>query len=65
MGRVPVVERKECVSCGVCIDAAPSVFRFGASGKSEVFDPHGAPDEAIQRAIDGCPVGCIRWQAPS
>lgn len=62
MTRIPVVDRKECIRCGVCIETAPSVFRFDESGRSEVFDPHGAPEEEIQRAIDRCPVECISWR---
>jgi ferredoxin len=61
MNRIPVVDRKECIGCGVCIDCAPGVFRFDADGKSEVFDPYGAPEEDIQRAVDRCPVECISW----
>ena len=61
MNRIPVVDRKECIRCGVCIDNAPGVFRFGADGRSEVFDPHGAPEEDIRKAIDRCPVECISW----
>ncbi|HEY3489869.1 MAG TPA: ferredoxin [Candidatus Deferrimicrobiaceae bacterium] len=61
MGKVPVVDQKECISCGVCIDVSPAVFRFNVHGKSEVFDPHGAPEEEIRQAIDLCPVACIAW----
>jgi ferredoxin len=65
MRRVPVVDRKECVRCGVCVDTAPSVFRLDATGRSEVFDPFGASEETIARAIERCPVFCISWGDPS
>lgn len=62
MGRIPVVNRSECVRCGACVDTAPGVFRLAADGKSEAYDPRGGTEEEIQRAIDRCPVECIRWE---
>jgi ferredoxin len=38
------------------------VFRFNNAGKSECYDPAGAPEKDIQQAIDGCPVQCISWK---
>jgi ferredoxin len=61
MSRVPSVNRGKCISCGVCIDTCPSVFRFGADNRSEVYDPEGADEKSIQEAIDRCPLDCISW----
>jgi ferredoxin len=58
----PVVDQESCISCGLCISTCPGVFRFNSAGKSECFDPSGAPEKDIQLAIDGCPVQCISWE---
>ena len=62
MARVPVVDQEACISCGLCVSTCPGVFRFNADGKSECYDPAGAPESDIQGAIDGCPVQAISWQ---
>lgn len=62
MSKIPYVDRESCISCGLCVSTCPAVFRFGSDGKSEVFNPGGAPEREIQAAIDGCPVQCISWK---
>ena len=62
MPRVPWVDKDQCISCGICKDSCPQVFRFDSHGKSECYDPNGATEEVIQgMAIDLCPVSCIVW----
>jgi len=57
------VNQDECISCGLCTENLPEVFRFDDSGKSEAYDPAGASEEKIQQeAIDVCPVSCIHWK---
>lgn len=62
MAKVPYVDKDVCISCGVCTDNAPTVFRFDADMKAEVFDPDGDTEEAIQSVMDLCPVSCISWK---
>jgi len=63
MGKTVWVDQDECISCGLCVDNLPDVFRFADNGKAEVHAPAGAPEDAIQQeAIDICPVSCIHWQ---
>jgi ferredoxin len=62
MGKKPVVDQDNCISCGLCISTCPAVFRFNSSGKSEAYDSTGASEQQIQQAIDGCPVQCISWE---
>lgn len=62
MAKIPYVDKEACISCGVCVDTVPTVFRFDDEMKAEVFDPAGAPEEAIREAMDLCPVTCIHWQ---
>ena len=57
------VDQDECISCGLCVDNVPDVFRLAENGKAEVFESTGASEETIQQlAIDICPVFCIHWQ---
>lgn len=63
MARTVVVDQDACVSCGLCVDNLPEVFRFNDQGRAECFDAFGASEESIQRdAIDICPVSCISWE---
>lgn len=57
------VDQDACISCGLCINGVPDVFRFADNDKAEVYDPAGAPEDTIQQeAVDACPVSCIHWQ---
>lgn len=63
MAKEPLVDQDTCISCGLCIDNVPDVFRFTENGKAECYDPAGASEEVIQaEAIDVCPVSCIYWR---
>jgi ferredoxin len=63
MAKKPWVNKDECISCGICKDNCPEVFRLDAHGKSECYNPDGASEEVIQSmAIDLCPVSCIFWE---
>jgi ferredoxin len=63
MAKTPWVDQDECISCGLCVDNVPGVFRMADNGKAECYDPGGASEEVIQsEAIDMCPVECIHWK---
>ena len=62
MKKVVRVNKEVCISCGVCIDTVPAVFRFDEGNFAEVYDPNGADEAAIKEAIDLCPVACIYWE---
>jgi ferredoxin len=62
MSKNPMVDQEECISCGICVEISPEVFRLNDRDLSEVYDPAGAPEEKIQEAIDSCPVQCIHWE---
>lgn len=63
MAKAPWVDQDECISCGLCVDNVPSVFRFAENEKAECYDPQGAAEDVIQsNAIDICPVTCIHWK---
>ncbi len=62
MGKNVYVDQDVCISCGLCIETAPEVFRMNDDNRAEVYDSDGAPEEKIQEAIDACPVSCIHWE---
>jgi len=62
MAKIPVVVEDECISCGLCTEICPEVFRLNDRDISEVHNPNGAPAEKIQEAMDSCPVKCISWE---
>lgn len=62
MAKKVFVDKDECISCGLCVELAPEVFKLDDEGVAEVFDPEGASEEKIQEAVDACPVSCIHWE---
>jgi len=62
MPKKPYVDQATCISCEMCVNMVPAVFRIGEEGVAEVHDPTGASEKEIQDAIDNCPVNCIHWQ---
>lgn len=55
------IDREGCISCGLCTETCPSVFRFAEDGRAEVYtDPVPEADEALaEEARDNCPVSII------
>jgi len=62
MPKKPYVDEDICISCNLCVDTVPEVFRLNEDGVAEVYDPVGASEDSIQEAIDACPVACIHWE---
>jgi ferredoxin len=62
MAKNPYVDKDVCISCGLCVDMVPEVFKLDDDSLAEVFDPNGASEEQIQEAMDACPVACIHWE---
>jgi len=63
MAQEPFVDQDLCISCGICVNNLPDVFRFADNGKAECYNPGGASVADIQsEAIDICPVACICWK---
>jgi ferredoxin len=57
------VDKDECISCGLCIENLPEVFRSDDDGKAECYDSAAATEEDIENnAIEICPVSCIHWK---
>jgi ferredoxin len=53
------VNKAKCISSEDCVESAPGVFRLDEEGKSEVYNPAGAPDGVILAAARGCPAKAI------
>jgi ferredoxin len=53
------VNKVKCISSEDCVESAPGVFRLDDEGKSEVYNPAGAPDGAIMAAARACPAKAI------
>ena len=73
MSRIPAVDRDCCISCEVCTQICPEVFRMegeeeghnhdhGHEHKAMVHNPTGAPAAKIEEAMDSCPAACIYWE---
>ncbi len=58
----PYVDQEVCISCRLCVETVPEVFRMNDDDLAEVYNPDGASEEKIQEAMDGCPVNCIHWE---
>lgn len=55
------IERSGCISCGLCTQTCPEVFRFADDGYAEVYVdsvPQDKEDEAVE-SQDNCPTGVI------
>jgi ferredoxin len=49
-----------CTACGLCCDTCPEVFEMGDEMATVIVDEVPADsEEAVQQAIDECPVGAI------
>lgn len=55
------IDRDGCISCGLCPETCPEVFRMADDGKAEAYQenvPENAEDSAVE-AQEGCPVSVI------
>lgn len=58
---VAAIDRDGCISCGLCAGTCPEVFRMGDDGPAEVYVDN-VPEEceeAVNEAVEGCPVSVI------
>ena len=65
MGKVPVIDLRDCTDCEACLELCPTVFRrSNETGRIEVVDLEDYPEEEIAEAIAMCPCDCIAWEEP-
>jgi len=56
------VDEITCIGCKHCAHVAPNTFFVEPDyGRSRVYRQDGDTEEAIEIAIDTCPVNCIQW----
>ncbi len=56
-----ILDRSGCISCGLCVQTCPDVFRMADDGVAEVHQED-VPKELEEDAVasrDGCPVSVI------
>jgi ferredoxin len=63
MGKVPVVDMKECTDCESCLHLCPEVFkRNEETGYIEIIALDQYPEEDIQEVMNCCPKDCVTWE---
>lgn len=54
------VDSDSCIGCGLCAGTVPEVFQVNDAGTAEVIaEASDDKKDAVQEAIDGCPVSAI------
>jgi len=70
MTRKAFVDKNICIGCSVCTETCPSVFKVKEDSNytnefksftNDAVDQESIV-EAVQQAIDSCPVQCISWR---
>ena len=59
--KLPLVELSNCISCGVCVEVSPEVFRLNDTGYIEITELEIYPEDEVNEAIKYCPTDCINW----
>lgn len=55
-----VIDRSGCISCGLCVETCPEVFRMADDGVAEVFaEVDASVKDSAAEARDNCPVSVI------
>jgi ferredoxin len=60
--KTPVVELSDCITCGVCVELCPAVFRLNSAGFIEIIALSVYPETGVNEAIKFCPTNCIYWE---
>lgn len=54
------VDDSLCIGCGLCVDLAPSMFRFNSDGVSVAYGHLDDDNQgAVKESIEGCPTEAI------
>ncbi|MBC3888993.1 4Fe-4S dicluster domain-containing protein [Acetobacterium paludosum] len=55
-----IIDRSECIGCGLCTEACPEVFRMGDDDLAEVYaEVDDSLKSSAVEAQDSCPVSAI------
>jgi len=56
------VNKDVCISCGMCTELQPDVFRMDNDGLAEAYQSATEDNRnSVQEAIDSCPTAAIFW----
>jgi len=55
------VDTNACIGCGACAALCPDAFEIKADGKSHVKNVKACAKCDCKAAVDGCPVGAIKY----
>ena len=51
-----------CIGCGLCTRIAPGTFSLDPfSGKANIINQAGSPEQAVRTALAHCPAGAIQY----
>ena len=56
------IDRDGCISCGLCVNTCPEVFRFADDGLAEVCGNADEHKAAVRESAEGCPVNVIHTE---
>lgn len=63
MRRLLIIDIGRCSECMGCVEIAPDIFRYNeATGRLEVIDLPGYPQDIVWEAMKNCPKDCIYWE---
>ncbi|MBS7308005.1 MAG: ferredoxin [Eubacteriales bacterium] len=52
-----------CISCGICVNICPEVFKFNDEGVSQVYkQPDSSNEDKARSAAESCPVSVIETE---
>jgi len=54
-----IVNKSTCISCQLCADNLPAVFRMDRTGLAEVYNSNGTSEDQIEKIVEACPKACI------
>lgn len=60
----PYINVRLCLHCGSCQRLCPQVFHQDDAGHTWLSKEAAATPQAIQNAMDHCPMQCIAWHCP-
>ena len=55
------MELSDCITCGVCAEVSPEVFRLNDAGYIQIAELDTYPEDEVNEAIKYCPTDCIGW----
>ena len=54
-----VIDRENCIGCGLCASTCPEIFAMADDGKAEVVSDKITNEAGAVEAADACPVNVI------